>query len=50
MKTLPRHLSLVCTLLMAAVLLLAASGCKNTAKGVGKDMERAGEKIQEKVD
>jgi predicted small secreted protein len=30
--------------------LLAMTGCRNTAKGVGKDMENAGEKIQEKVD
>lgn len=27
-----------------------AVGCKNTAKGIGKDTENAGEKIQEKVD
>lgn len=27
----------------------AVSGCKNTASGFGKDVEKAGEKIQEKV-
>jgi predicted small secreted protein len=27
----------------------AATGCKNTARGIGKDTEKAGEKIQEKV-
>jgi len=30
--------------------LIALSGCKNTADGFGKDVENAGEKIQEKVD
>jgi len=33
-------------LLTAAVMV----GCKNTAEGFGKDVENAGEKIQEKVD
>jgi len=28
----------------------AMTGCKNTAKGFGKDVENAGEKIQDKVD
>jgi predicted small secreted protein len=28
---------------------LASFGCKNTASGFGKDMENAGEKIQEKT-
>ncbi|HYP18149.1 MAG TPA: entericidin A/B family lipoprotein [Opitutus sp.] len=32
--------------LLAALVGLAASGC-NTMDGVGKDMERAGEKVQE---
>lgn len=27
----------------------AAVGCKNTARGIGKDTENAGEKIQEKT-
>ena len=36
-------------LLFALVLLVVAIGCKNTAHGVGKDMEDAGEKIQEKT-
>jgi len=36
-------------LMVAAVLVLAATGCKHTAHGVGEDMEKAGEKIQEKT-
>ena len=36
--------------LIASVLLTTSIGCRNTAKGFGKDVERAGEKIQEKVD
>lgn len=28
----------------------AAIGCKNTARGIGKDTENAGEKIQKKMD
>lgn len=35
--------------LLAGTALLAFTGCKNTAEGVGQDVERAGEKIQEKV-
>jgi predicted small secreted protein len=34
----------------ALTVLSTASGCKNTASGFGKDVENAGEKIQEKVD
>jgi predicted small secreted protein len=41
------------TLILAAVLAVFAvslgTGCK-TAEGFGEDMEKAGEKIQEKVD
>ncbi|MBX3730956.1 MAG: entericidin A/B family lipoprotein [Verrucomicrobiae bacterium] len=29
---------------------MATAGCRNTASGFGKDVENAGEKIQEKVD
>lgn len=32
-----------------ALLVLAGTGCKNTAHGVGEDMEEAGEKIQKKT-
>lgn len=35
--------------LFVGLLTLSAIGCKNTASGVGKDMEDAGEKIQEKT-
>jgi len=40
--------SLLLTIL-AAWLVLVATGCRNTAQGIGKDMEKAGEKIQEKT-
>lgn len=36
------------TALILAFTLLALAGC-NTMKGLGKDTERAGEKIQEKA-
>jgi len=37
---------------LAIILSLLGSviGCKNTADGFGKDVEKTGEKIQEKVD
>ena len=31
-------------------LLLSTTGCRNTAHGAGKDIEKIGEKIQEKTD
>jgi predicted small secreted protein len=34
---------------MLAVYALAIVGCKHTAHGVGQDVEKAGEKIQEKT-
>jgi predicted small secreted protein len=40
--------SIVGILVLFSVLL--ALGCRNTASGFGKDVENAGEKIQEKVD
>ena len=33
-----------------ACILAFANGCQSTAEGFGEDMERAGEKIQDKVD
>jgi predicted small secreted protein len=36
-------------LLCAAVLTVAATGCRHTAEGFGEDMEKAGEKIQDKA-
>jgi predicted small secreted protein len=36
-------------LLTSALLVLSGSGCKNTAHGFGQDVEKAGEKIQEKT-
>jgi predicted small secreted protein len=35
--------------LFVGLFFLSAVGCKNTANGIGKDMEDAGEKIQEKT-
>lgn len=40
---------LLCSLVVV-VLVGFATGCKNTANGFGKDMEKAGEKIQEKTE
>lgn len=37
-------------LMVAAALCAFGFGCKNTAHGVGKDVENVGEKIQEKTD
>lgn len=34
---------------LLAVFGFTAIGCKNTARGIGKDTENAGEKIQDKV-
>ncbi len=35
---------------LAGILLLGlASGCKNTANGAGRDIEKIGEKIQDKT-
>jgi predicted small secreted protein len=36
-------------MLAVALLALSVVGCRNTASGVGKDVENAGEKIQEKT-
>jgi predicted small secreted protein len=36
--------------LFASLLIVAATGCKNTAHGAGEDIEKMGEKIQEKTD
>jgi predicted small secreted protein len=47
MKTSMNAWILTLCLLAAAA---AMAGCKNTAEGFGKDVENAGEKIQEKVD
>lgn len=40
----------IALILFAAVLLTGlVTGCKNTANGAGKDIEKVGEKIQEKT-
>ena len=41
--------SKVIALLAAAVMIIAGTGCKHTAHGVGEDVEKMGEKIQEKT-
>jgi len=51
MKTNKTNLKSFVTALCAAVFLFTvATGCRNTAHGVGQDIEKAGEKIQEKTD
>jgi predicted small secreted protein len=37
-------------LLLGLILMISAGGCKGTAHGAGKDIEKMGEKIQEKTD
>ena len=41
---------IVCGLITAAFLMAVTTGCKNTAHGAGQDIEKMGEKIQEKTD
>ena len=36
-------------LLAATLMIIAGTGCKHTAHGVGEDVEKMGEKIQEKT-
>lgn len=43
----PSRLKLVSILLTAALVALATAGCQ-TSKGFGKDVEKLGDKIQEK--
>ena len=43
------HVKRFAVAMLAAMLLSFAAGCRNTAQGVGKDVENAGEKIQEKT-
>ncbi len=40
---------LVLTIFAVALLTLCVAGCRNTARGVGKDVEKVGDKIQEKT-
>jgi len=37
------------SLLLGAFVVIGMTGCRNTARGMGKDVENAGEKIQEKT-
>ena len=44
---------IICTviaLLAAGAFIAAVSGCKNTAHGAGEDIEKVGQKIQEKTE
>ena len=41
--------SIFCLLLAVAVLALSGLGCRHTAQGFGKDVEKVGEKIQDKT-
>ena len=50
MKTNKSNLkSFVLGLCAMVILVTLATGCRNTAHGVGQDIEKAGEKIQEKT-
>ncbi len=40
---------LIIVILAVALFGLATAGCKHTANGAGKDIEKVGEKIQEKT-
>ena len=42
-------LNQLCRVVLLLCVLAIAAGCRNTAEGVGKDVENAGEKIQEKA-
>ncbi len=50
MKNRYRIEQVVVSLIVGLLIATATSGCKNTAHGAGKDIENAGEKIQEKTD
>lgn len=39
----------ILTIMLAVYAIALVTGCKHTAHGAGEDMERAGEKIQEKT-
>ena len=49
MNRMKLHFNWLLIALFASVLVLGGSGCKNPANGVGKDVEKVGEKIQEKT-
>ncbi len=41
-----RHLRTLCSLILLSITLVGVTAC-NTVKGAGKDVEKAGEEIQE---
>ena len=47
MKAKVRLFLLLCAVILVAT---AGTGCKNTAHGAGEDIEKMGEKIQDKTD
>lgn len=50
LDTMKSHFNwLLIALFASALLVLSGAGCKNTAHGVGEDVENVGEKIQEKT-
>lgn len=49
MKFNQKSLGAVCLLALGLFLSVFTSGCKHTANGAGQDIERMGEKIQEKT-
>lgn len=48
MITLSKHILIL--LFVTTLLAIVSTGCKNTAHGFGRDVEKAGDKIQEKAD
>lgn len=50
MKNISRSVRQAVILITLAAVLGFVTGCRNTAEGVGRDVERAGEAIQDKVD
>lgn len=49
MNVTQRGLARFCLCIVCVVVGLASSGCKHTANGAGQDIEKMGEKIQEKT-
>jgi predicted small secreted protein len=45
-QSMEKHILISLLIIIGAA---GAPGCKNTARGMGKDIERTGEKIQEKT-
>jgi predicted small secreted protein len=50
MKNISQWLKRACLVLALVGTVTAVTGCRNTAHGVGQDVENAGEEIQERTD